>query len=224
MTQKPFSARNSINGCLRGIEGSPSHKMITFWALRCREGGRNSATICCLNLVLNMCPALSLMRRISSLARAIQEDCDQRLGLMQLFALVWENRRCPPENVLWGRRRLWKDWGKGWSRRSNPVSSGLAFHATGCSKRSSTFRKRILCACPQRPLVLTLVAYLDDQRDSLLVVRQDFIVQDGWQSIPSSPTRLDESSTEGADSKKKTPLIRLKRTPNEFSEPRLNSF
>jgi len=74
-------------------------------------------------------------------------------------------------------------------------------------------------------LVLTLVAYLDNQRDSLLVVRlQDFIVQDGWQSIPSSPTKLDESSTEGADSKKKTPLIRLTRTPNEFSEPRLNSF
>src|ERR1700723_996825 len=96
MTQKPFPARNSINGCLRGIEGSPSHKMITFWALRCREGGRNSATICCLNLVLNMCPALSLMRRISSPARAIQEDCDQRLDLMQLVALVWEDRRCPP--------------------------------------------------------------------------------------------------------------------------------
>ena len=100
MTQKPFPARNSINGCLRGIEGSPSHKMITFWALRCREGGRNSATICCLNLVLNMCPALSLMRRISSLARAIQEDCDQRLGLMQLFALVWEDRRPPRERSL----------------------------------------------------------------------------------------------------------------------------
>ena len=74
-------------------------------------------------------------------------------------------------------------------------------------------------------LVLTLVAYPDYHRDSLLVVRlQDFIVLDSWQSIPSSPTKLDESSTEGADSKKKTPLIRLKRTPNEFSEPRLNSF
>lgn len=99
MTQKPFPARNSINGCLRGIEGSPSHKMITFWALRCREGGRNSATICCLNLVLNMCPALSLMLGISSLVRASQEDCDQGLALMQLFALVWEDRRCPPRTA-----------------------------------------------------------------------------------------------------------------------------
>src|SRR5580704_11525308 len=163
MTQKPFPARNSINGCLRGIEGSPSHKMITFWALRCREGGRNSATICCLNLVLNMCPALSLMRRISSLARAIQEDCDQRLGLMQLFALVWEDRRCPPRTFSGAVAGCGRIGGKGWSRRSNPLSSGLAFHATGCSKRSSTFRERILCPCPQP--VLILVAYLEHQRD-----------------------------------------------------------
>src|ERR1700732_179897 len=113
MTQKPFPDRNSINGCLRGIEGSPSHKMITFWALRCREGGRNSATICCLNLVLNMCPALSLMRGISSLARAIQEDCDQRLGFDAAVCTCLGRSPLPPENVLWGRRRLWKDW---WER------------------------------------------------------------------------------------------------------------
>ncbi len=36
----------------------PSHRMITFWAPRSREGGRNSATICCLNLVLNICRAI----------------------------------------------------------------------------------------------------------------------------------------------------------------------
>src|ERR1700733_10137003 len=169
MTQKPFPARNSINGCLRGIEGSPSHKIITFWALRCREAGRNSATICCLNLVLNMCPALSLMRGRSPL---------------------------PPEKALWGRRRLWKHWGKGWSPRNNPINSGLSFHATGCSKRGYSFRARLPCTCSQA-LVLTLVAYLAYHRDSLLVVRlQDSIVLAGNLSR-AAPTKLDESSTEG---------------------------
>jgi hypothetical protein len=56
-----FPARNSINGCFRGIDGIPSHKTITFWVLRGRKEGRNSATICCLNLVLNMFPASSPM-------------------------------------------------------------------------------------------------------------------------------------------------------------------
>lgn len=32
------------------------HRMTTFWVFRSRDGGRNSATICCLNLVLNIGP------------------------------------------------------------------------------------------------------------------------------------------------------------------------
>jgi hypothetical protein len=164
------------------------------------------------------------MRAISSLARAIQEDCDQRLGLMQLFALVWEDRRCPPENVLWGRRRLWKDWGE----RLEPTKQSRQLRISISRNRLQQKEFYFPGTDPMHvstALVLTLVAYLDYHRDFLLVVRlQDFLVLDGWQSIPSSPTKLDESSTEGADSKKKTPLIRLKRTPNEFSEPRLNSF
>jgi hypothetical protein len=56
MTQNPLAARNSDSGCLRGIEGMPSQRTATFWAFRSRDGGRNSATICSLNLVLNTCP------------------------------------------------------------------------------------------------------------------------------------------------------------------------
>src|SRR5260370_31251176 len=56
MTQNPLAARNSDSGCLRGIEGMPSQRTTTFWAFRSRDGGRNSATICSLNLVLNICP------------------------------------------------------------------------------------------------------------------------------------------------------------------------
>jgi hypothetical protein len=56
MTQKPLAARNSDSGCLRGIEGMPSQRTTTFWVFRSRDGGRNSATICSLNLVLNICP------------------------------------------------------------------------------------------------------------------------------------------------------------------------
>ena len=37
--------RNSASGCLRGTEGMPSHKMMTFCSPRRRAGGKNSATI-----------------------------------------------------------------------------------------------------------------------------------------------------------------------------------
>src|SRR5579864_1546772 len=54
MTQKPLAARNSDSDCLRGIDGMPSHNMINFLVFRPREGGRNSATISFLNLVLSI--------------------------------------------------------------------------------------------------------------------------------------------------------------------------
>ena len=113
----------------------------------------------------------------------------------------------PPENVLCGRRRLWKDWGERLEPTKQSRQLGLSFHATGCSKRGSSFRERIPCTCSQA-IVLSASARF---------------YCPSWQSVPSSSTKLDESSTEGADSRKE-PLIRLKRTTNEFSEPRLNSF
>jgi len=56
MTQNPFAAKNSDNGCLRGIEGMPSHSTISFCFFLGRKGGRNSTTISFLNLVRNMTP------------------------------------------------------------------------------------------------------------------------------------------------------------------------
>jgi hypothetical protein len=116
------------------------------------------------------------MRAISSLARAIQEDCDQRLGLMQLFALVWEDRRCPPENVLWGRRRLWKDWGE----RLEPTKQSRQLRISISRNRLQQKEFYFPGTDPMHvstALVLTLVAYLDYHRDFLLVVRlQDFLV------------------------------------------------
>jgi hypothetical protein len=61
MIQKPFAAKNSDNGCLRGIEGIPSHKMMSFCRLLRRAGGKNSAMISFLNQVRNILLALSLM-------------------------------------------------------------------------------------------------------------------------------------------------------------------
>jgi hypothetical protein len=53
---KPFRSQNFRWLLLARNRGIPSHKITNFWAFRSREGGRNSATICCLNLVLNIFP------------------------------------------------------------------------------------------------------------------------------------------------------------------------
>src|SRR5882757_11197378 len=61
MTQKPFAARNSDNGCLRGVEGMPSHSTTSVCFFLGRKAGRNSATISFLNLVRNMTPHYLLL-------------------------------------------------------------------------------------------------------------------------------------------------------------------
>src|ERR1022692_3059093 len=80
MTQKPFAARNSDNGCLRGIDGMPSHKMISLCFLCVRDGGRNSATISFLNRARNMSRHYRLGRRATQTRSGILAEKHTIIG------------------------------------------------------------------------------------------------------------------------------------------------